>query len=255
MTASITPVTVTGAASITGVNKTYDGLVAATGSTIAGTTSGAVKGDTVALNTSGYTLAFDAGSVGAHTINASGKAIVGTVNSNNTANGVSGPIAGMSDDYALGLQPMILPVSASITSAMAMVRSPITTVVTPIASEVIPDIWESTGVIGGSSGQFNPQVVEQLTVSLNVPVNVQTATAEGILNLRDQIQALRPNVVALSQVLNGAWQPLSPGITYDAANGALVLKNYNGDSFMLKVYALMRSGKQTEFNVSVKLIS
>jgi hypothetical protein len=72
---TITPVTLGSTASITAAPKVYDGLLVATGSTVAGTTSGAINGDVVALDTSGVSLSYNSTHVAtATTISASGSA-------------------------------------------------------------------------------------------------------------------------------------------------------------------------------------
>ena len=45
--------------SLRGVTKTYDGTTAATGATVAGNVVGAINGDTLSLDTSGITLAYN----------------------------------------------------------------------------------------------------------------------------------------------------------------------------------------------------
>jgi hypothetical protein len=58
--ATITPKALTATAAIGGtVTKTYDGTTAATGASVTGTVTGAVNGDTLGLNTSGITLAYN----------------------------------------------------------------------------------------------------------------------------------------------------------------------------------------------------
>jgi filamentous hemagglutinin family protein len=72
--ATITPKALTATASIVGtLSKTYDGTTAATGASVSGTVSGEVAGDSLSLNTSSVTLAFNnAHAVNASTISASG---------------------------------------------------------------------------------------------------------------------------------------------------------------------------------------
>src|SRR5204863_3530477 len=79
---SITARALTGSATITPVAKAYDGFTVASGSSIAGTTSGTVNGDTVALNTTGYVLDHSSADAGATTVSASGSAAAGAITSN-----------------------------------------------------------------------------------------------------------------------------------------------------------------------------
>ena len=71
---SITPKALTATAAIGGTtSKVYDGTAAAIGATISGSISGAIAGDTLALDTSGLTLAYDSAHVAsASRISASG---------------------------------------------------------------------------------------------------------------------------------------------------------------------------------------
>ncbi|MFN5777178.1 MAG: YDG domain-containing protein, partial [Burkholderiaceae bacterium] len=62
---TIVPKTLTSAAAIGGMlTKTYDGTTAAPGATVAGSVSGAIEGDTLSLNTSGISLAYNNAHVG-----------------------------------------------------------------------------------------------------------------------------------------------------------------------------------------------
>src|SRR5262245_52591092 len=72
---SITPSALTGSSTITPVAKRYDGFTVVTGSTIAGTTAGTVNGDTVALDTTGYTLNHSSPHAGATGVRAAGNAV------------------------------------------------------------------------------------------------------------------------------------------------------------------------------------
>ena len=108
-------------ATITGVNKAYDGLTAATGSSVSGSTTGALNGDVVALDTSGVALNFNSAHVAsATTIAASGNAAMGAVTAGGvgTKDGTAGnAVAGAASDYALAAQPTIASVSKAITAA------------------------------------------------------------------------------------------------------------------------------------------
>ncbi|MGN6530108.1 MAG: two-partner secretion domain-containing protein, partial [Burkholderiaceae bacterium] len=107
VTASITPRTLIANASIGGtLTKTYDGTNAATGSTVSGGVTGAIAGDTLTLDLSGVSLAYN----GSH--------VVGTnaiVASGNASFGISSSTAGsVASDYAF-TAPTIASVTASIT--------------------------------------------------------------------------------------------------------------------------------------------
>ncbi|HWQ25913.1 MAG TPA: autotransporter-associated beta strand repeat-containing protein [Chlorobaculum sp.] len=115
---SITAKAVDASAAITGSDKTYDGYVAATGSTISGSiTNGLVNGDAATLDTTGYILTFDGAHAGSHTISASGSAALGTITGggNGLKNGTSGnAVAGAAGDYVLSGQPTVANVTKSI---------------------------------------------------------------------------------------------------------------------------------------------
>src|SRR5438874_907581 len=117
---SITPVTVGSTATITAAPKTYDGLLAASTSTVSGSTSGAINGDVVALDTNGVSLNYNSAHVvNATTISASGLATLGTITGGGVGakDGTAGnQTAGQAGDYAL-TQPVIAPVAGSITTA------------------------------------------------------------------------------------------------------------------------------------------
>src|SRR6202008_1169686 len=107
-------------------------LLAATGSTVGGTTSGAINGDVVALDTRGISLAFNSTHVAtATTISASGLAAAGAVTpgGNGTKNGTAGnETGGLAGDYVI-TQPVIAPVAGTIT---ALAFTPSATI-TPVA--------------------------------------------------------------------------------------------------------------------------
>ena len=110
----INPAQLLATARITGADKTYDGLLAATGSSISGSTSGALNGDSVALNLSGMTLAFDNAHAGARSISASGNAALGAVTGVGVGlkNGTAGnAVAGQAGDYVLADRSAVIFIS------------------------------------------------------------------------------------------------------------------------------------------------
>jgi len=119
-TLNAAPLTVT--ASISAAAKPYDGVLAATGSSISGNTSGAVGTDTVALDTSAISLNFsDAHVVGAKTIGASGNVALGTLSSSGSGDlsgsSTSNRVVSTASDYVLAAQPTISAVAGTITKA------------------------------------------------------------------------------------------------------------------------------------------
>jgi hypothetical protein len=125
----INPAQLMASASITGADKTYDGLLAATASSISGSTSGALNGDAVALDLSGISLAFDNAHAGARRISASGNAALGAVTGGGAGlkDGTAGnAVAGLVGDYSLPLQPVIAAVNKQINPAQLMASASIT---------------------------------------------------------------------------------------------------------------------------------
>jgi len=121
--AQINAVQLSASASITAVNKVYDGTLVATGSTVSGSTSGTVVGsDLVALDTSGLSLNFsDAHVTTANkAISASGNVAVGAVTNSGSGNfsgsDANNLVVSQSTDYVLAAQPTIQPVSGTITA-------------------------------------------------------------------------------------------------------------------------------------------
>jgi len=117
---TITAKQLTATASIAAAAKTYDGTLAATGSTVTGDLTGEINGDSITLDTSGLTLAFSDANVLTlnKTIGANGNVALGTL----TAGGVGGKsgsagneAAGLLTDYIIAAQPTIAAVSGSIT--------------------------------------------------------------------------------------------------------------------------------------------
>ena len=108
-------------ASITGSDKVYDGFLSATGSTFGGDITGELNGDSVALDTSGMTLAFDNAHVGTGTtISSTNDAVMGAI----TGGGVSSKdgtagnaVAGLITDYAITTHTGVATVTQAITKA------------------------------------------------------------------------------------------------------------------------------------------
>ncbi|MDD4911229.1 MAG: filamentous hemagglutinin N-terminal domain-containing protein, partial [Sideroxydans sp.] len=98
----------TSTASIGGtLSKVYDGTTSATAASVSGSVSGAVSGDTLSLDTSGVTLAYNSAHVvGANRISASGNA--GYI--------ISSTVGSLSSDYSFS-NPTIADATASITEA------------------------------------------------------------------------------------------------------------------------------------------
>jgi filamentous hemagglutinin family protein len=115
---NITPIVLTASAVISGSDKIYDGLLTAANSSITGTTSGSINGDSVAFDTSGYSLAFYDPNVAyvSNGIKATGTAVLGSI-SNSTAagDGITSAVHGITSDYIITAQPSIADVSKSVT--------------------------------------------------------------------------------------------------------------------------------------------
>jgi trimeric autotransporter adhesin len=119
---TITAVQLSATAAIAAASKIYDGTLEATGSTVSGSTKGAINGDTVTLNTSGLSLNFsDAHVVGSKTIGAAGNAAVGVVTSagsgDKSGSSVGNLVVSLASDYALAAQPTLESVSGNIIAA------------------------------------------------------------------------------------------------------------------------------------------
>ncbi|WP_319238541.1 filamentous hemagglutinin N-terminal domain-containing protein [uncultured Propionivibrio sp.] len=119
-TASITPKTLTlTGASISGADKTYDGLVAATGSTlVTGTVTGFVGADTGAADPGALSLVFNSEHVtAATTISATGNVdytLNGAARGTGSGTSVGNEVAGLRSDYSF-TPPPIAPVAGNIT--------------------------------------------------------------------------------------------------------------------------------------------
>ncbi len=108
-------------ATISGAAKTYDGLLAASGSTVSGSiTSGQVGTDTVSLDSSGISLNFSSAHVApAKTIIATGNAAIGAITTSGSGSfdGSAGNlVVSATSDYVLG-QPTIASVAGTINAA------------------------------------------------------------------------------------------------------------------------------------------
>jgi filamentous hemagglutinin family protein len=99
---------------IAGADKTYDGLLVATGSSITYVSEAALNGDVVTADTSGYSLAFYDPNVAyvSNGIKATGTAVLGSI-SNSTAagDGITTAVQGITSDYTITAQPSIADVS------------------------------------------------------------------------------------------------------------------------------------------------
>jgi len=119
-TANITPKALTlSGASINGVDKTYDGLLAATGSTIAaGAVTGLVGADTAVADLGGLSLVFNSEHVtAATTISATGNVdytLSGAARGTGSGTTVGNEVAGLRSDYSF-TPPPIAPVAGNIT--------------------------------------------------------------------------------------------------------------------------------------------
>jgi filamentous hemagglutinin family protein len=179
--------TLSATAAITSVGKTYDGLLQAFGSSIAGSTNGALNGDTVALDTSGMFLDHSTAHAGATTINASGTAAIGTVVGGGVGSkdGTAGnAVAGNAGDYTL-TQPTITNQGvAGLITARALTSS---ATITSVAKTYDGMLAASTSTISGSiSGTVNGDTVALNTSGMfldyntaHAGVNATTISASG----------------------------------------------------------------------------
>ena len=135
--ASITPKTLTSTATIGGtLTKTYDGTAAATGASVSGGVNGAISGDTLALDTSGVSLAYNGTHVvGTNVVVASGSGMF------TIARSADGSVA---SDYTF-TAPTIANATASITPRGI-------TVTAPAASKIEDGTTKAAGTasVGGS---------------------------------------------------------------------------------------------------------
>jgi hypothetical protein len=121
--AGISTKALTSTAVITGASKSYDGLLAATGSTVSGNITGGLVGDdTMALDTGGLSLNFSDAHVATvgKTIGATGNVAPGTLTSSGSGNhsGTAGNlVVSAASDYVLQSQPVIANVAGTINPA------------------------------------------------------------------------------------------------------------------------------------------
>jgi len=162
VTGSITAKTLTSTATIAPVAKTFDGLLVATGSTVAGSTGNTVGTDTVALNTTGLSLNYsDAHVVGAKTIGATGTSTIGAITNSGSGsfNGTAGNlVVSVASDYTLA-QPTIADVTGSITAKTLTS----TATIAPVAKTFDGLLVATGSTVAGSTGN----TVGTDTVALN----------------------------------------------------------------------------------------
>lgn len=165
---TITTAPLTATANITGVSKTFDGLLAATGSTVSGSTSGEVGTDSVALDTSGLFLNFsDAHVAGGKTIGATGSVALSTLTSTGSGahdgSNTSNRVVSAASDYTLAAQPVISSVIGTINAAPLTATATITG-----ASKTYDGLLAATGstVVGSTSGEIGTDTVSLDTSGL-----------------------------------------------------------------------------------------
>jgi filamentous hemagglutinin family protein len=169
---TITSAPLTAAATITGVDKIYDGLLVATGSTIGGGFTGALNGDIIALNTSAMTLAFNNAHVAnATTIASVGTATIGTFTGAGTGSrdGSAGnAVAGAATDYTITAHSTVAPVTKAITAKALTATATISGV-----DKVYDGLLLASGstVTGTLSGQIHGDRVDLNTSGLTLAFN------------------------------------------------------------------------------------
>ena len=181
---TITAASLTAAAAISGASKTYDGLLAATGSTVSGSTSGEVGTDTVLLDTSGINLNFSNAHVApAKTIVASGSVALGTLTSSGSGNlsgsSTTNRVVSVASDYVLAAQPVIASVVGTITAASLTAAAAISG-----ASKTYDGLLAATGstVSGSTSGEVGTDTVLLDTSGINLNFsNAHVAPAKTIV--------------------------------------------------------------------------
>jgi filamentous hemagglutinin family protein len=181
---TITPKALTAVASITGAPKTYDGLLAASGSTVGGSiTSGLVGTDSMLLNTGGISLNFsDAHVVTAgKTISATGSVALGALTSSGsgtkTGSSAGNEVVSTASDYALAAQPVIASVAGTITAKTLSS----TATITPVAKVYDGLLAASTSTIAGStSGTINGDTAVLDTAGMILTNNTAHAGATTI---------------------------------------------------------------------------
>jgi len=181
---NITPAQLTAAATITGAAKTYDGILAAIGSTVNGSTSGEIGSDTVLLDTSALSLNFsDAHVVGSKTIGTTGNVALGTLTSSGSGNlsgsSTTNRVVSVASDYVLAAQPVIASVVGTITAASLTAAAAISG-----ASKTYDGLLAATGstVSGSTSGEVGTDTVLLDTSGINLNFsNAHVAPAKTIV--------------------------------------------------------------------------
>ncbi|MEP6506260.1 MAG: YDG domain-containing protein, partial [Betaproteobacteria bacterium] len=154
--ASITAKALNATAAIGGTpSKIYDGTNVATGATVAGSVTGAIAGDTLALDTRGVTLAYDGTHVvGTNAIVASGSAglVIG-----------ASAVGSVASDYAF-TPPAIADAQAAITPRAI-------SVIAPAASKVVDGNTRASGTVSiGGAGLVAGELVTDATLTYDSPV-------------------------------------------------------------------------------------
>lgn len=190
---TITPAQLTATASITAAAKTYDGLLVATGSTVTGDLTGELNGDSITLDTSGVSLAFNDAHVATanKTIGASGTVALGTLTAGGTGtkNGTTGnAVAGQLTDYTLAAQPTITAVAGTINSKSLSVTAPTITGTTKTYDGLLAASGSSltgglvSGFVGADSGSLNLSGISLAYNSAHV-ASATTISASGSATL------------------------------------------------------------------------
>ncbi|MFY9326722.1 MAG: MBG domain-containing protein [Georgfuchsia sp.] len=145
--------------------KLYDGTTAATGATLSGSMTGAVNGDTLALNTSGITLNYN----NPHVASANSIGATGTAGFT-----ISSSAGSLASDYSF-TGPTISPVAASITPAVLTVNGNWSTPASWIGS-LLPQNTDLLGVLipGSTNVTFD---------GVGGPTSVPYLTSEGKLSM------------------------------------------------------------------------
>ncbi|CAG4884872.1 exported protein of unknown function [Georgfuchsia toluolica] len=142
---SITAKALTSTASIGGATtKVYDGTVAATGAMVSGSITGAVGGDTLALDASGLTLAYNS----AHVANATSIGAAGSISLT-----ISSSAGSQATDYSF-TAPVISPVAGSITArglTMSLTNTGVTKPYDGTTTASFTPAYSVSGLIGGDT--------------------------------------------------------------------------------------------------------
>jgi hypothetical protein len=183
----------TATASINAVAKTYDGLLAATGSTVTGDLTGELNSDSITLDISGLSLAFNDAHVATagKTISASGSVALGTLTAGGSGSkdGSTGnAVAGALGDYVLASQPTISAVAGTITAKALAVTAPTINAVSKTYDGLLAASTSSltgggvTGFVGNDSGSLNTAGVALAYSDAHV-VGSKTIDASGAVTL------------------------------------------------------------------------